>query len=730
MGCLGAVPLIFKKMHQMKKIISLVGIFLGFSLLAKSQAPANDNCAGALAITCGAVISANTTNATNDVLPAVFCGSTSSGFYSGVWYKYVALTSGPVALRTCGTNWDTYLRVYSGVCGTLNTCVVYNDDACERASELTFDAISGTTYYILLAGYYSYSYGQFTLQLECASTCITPSIKNVYVNTDSSVDVVFVATGTYVIEYGLTGFTPGTGASAGGGTGVITTSNSVTGISGLQPNTTYDVYLRKQCTDNPVTFSANSVASTFTTLHAPPPNDECSTAVEISTVPLAATIVAATQSLSPVYCISGQSTVANDAWFRFTSTGNEFTHIRVKNAPDFDAVIQLYTGNCSNLTEISCADFSGYGLDESLGFSPTAGEDYYVRVYSNDYYTGDFSISLCKGQLTLVSGSTGFCNSSSVTLTAGNAVGPYRWYRNNVLLSNQASQVITVSEPGSYFAEVTMGNCDVASNVIELSAPLVQPSLGGTGVYNDYESVNVGIPLTESDQTYSWRKAGTLVYGPLNGNGSNQSFQFNMTETDAGVFIVESLRPGCSSVYSNQVFVYYGGVSALRLDNCPYDHVDFSWHNYNNPVARFQYAVTTSEYPPASGTETFGTNASVPNLQPGTAYYLHVRGASFSFLDMNAYSYNNSNWVTMAFTTEPTAVAGSCEWTGSIDTDWFNAGNWRCSLVPGQYSNVVIPSGKARYPVLNTSTTVKSLVINTGAAVNLQGGVILNITNQ
>lgn len=714
----------------MKKIIFVPALCLVFSLLAKSQAPANDNCAGALTITCGDVMTGNTSNAANDALPAVICGNTTSGFYRGVWFKYVAAASGPVTFRSCGTNWDTYLRVYTGVCGALNSCVIYNDDACERASELSFDAVAGTTYYLLLTGYYSYSYGEFSLQLECASTCITPTIKNVYVNTDSSIDVVFVPTGSYVIEYGLTGFTPGTGASAGGGTGIVNTSASVNGISGLQSNTTYDVYLRKQCPGNPVTFSPNSAPVTVTTLHAPPPNDECSTAVEISTVPLPASIIAATESLPAVYCTITQSSVANDAWFRFTSTGNEFTHIRVKNATDFDAVVQLYSGDCSNLTEISCADLTGYGQDESLGFLPTAGETYYVRVYSNDYFTGDFTIALCKGQLTVVSSGTDFCNSSSVTLTAGSSAGPYRWYRNNVLLTNQVSQAITVTQPGSYFAEVTMGNCEVASNVIELAAPLVQPSLGGTGVYNDYEIVNVGIPLTEFDQTYSWRKAGTLVHGPLNGNGSNQSFQFSMTESGAGVFVVESLRQGCSSVYSNQVYVYYGGVSALRLDNCPFDRVDFSWHNYNNPVARFQYAVTTSEYPPANGTETFGTHASVADLQPGTGYYLHVRGASFSFLDMNAYSYSNSNWVTMAFTTEPTAVAGSCEWTGSVDNDWFTADNWRCSLVPGQYSNVVIPSGKARYPVLNTSTTVKSLVLNTGAAVNLQGGVVLNITNQ
>ena len=60
-----------------------------------------------------------------------------------------------------------------------------------------------------------------------------------------------VTTGSsYYIEYGLLGFTPGTTASPGIG-GIILSGpiNSSTVIYGLAVNTTYDVYVRKQCSN-------------------------------------------------------------------------------------------------------------------------------------------------------------------------------------------------------------------------------------------------------------------------------------------------------------------------------------------------------------------------------------------------------------------------------------------------------------------------------------------------
>lgn len=68
-------------------------------------------------------------------------------------------------------------------------------------------------------------------------------------------------------------------------------------------------------------------------------------------------------------------------------------------------------------------------------------------------------------------------------------------------------------------------------------------------------------------------------------------------------------------------------------------------------------------------------------------------------------------------------------WTGTVSTDWFTAGNWSCGVVPDQYTDVVIPSGAARYPTVTANTVIRSLkmlkdapvIINTGVKLDVNG---------
>jgi DNA-binding beta-propeller fold protein YncE len=53
-------------------------------------------------------------------------------------------------------------------------------------------------------------------------------------------------------------------------------------------------------------------------------------------------------------------------------------------------------------------------------------------------------------------------------------------------------------------------------------------------------------------------------------------------------------------------------------------------------------------------------------------------------------------------------------WTGSVNSDWANPGNWNCNSVPGSTSHVVINSGTV---ILHSNATIYSL--NTGAGANL-----------
>ncbi|NOT52607.1 MAG: fibronectin type III domain-containing protein [Chitinophagaceae bacterium] len=101
--------------------------------------------------------------------------------------------------------------------------------------------------------------------------CNVPTAVSVGSITTTTASVSFTCTGcvgTFIVEYGLPGFTPGTGATAGAGGTVVTGGASPIALSGLTAATTYDVYVRQECTPGS-SYSNNSTVVTFTTLCNP-----------------------------------------------------------------------------------------------------------------------------------------------------------------------------------------------------------------------------------------------------------------------------------------------------------------------------------------------------------------------------------------------------------------------------------------------------------------------------
>ncbi len=130
--------------------------------------PPNDNCVDAIPVSCGSVVTGSTTQATNETgLP---CGSANKG----VWYSLTLPTSGIISINTCtGTNYDSWLSIYSGTCGAL-TCIGTNDDFCGLQSQVTTPPLPAGTYLILVSGYGTTS-GNFTLTINC-TLCPAPPV--------------------------------------------------------------------------------------------------------------------------------------------------------------------------------------------------------------------------------------------------------------------------------------------------------------------------------------------------------------------------------------------------------------------------------------------------------------------------------------------------------------------------------------------------------------------------
>lgn len=70
---------------------------------------------------------------------------------------------------------------------------------------------------------------------------------------------------------------------------------------------------------------------------------------------------------------------------------------------------------------------------------------------------------------------------------------------------------------------------------------------------------------------------------------------------------------------------------------------------------------------------------------------------------------------------EITVGAPLGSWTGAEDEDWNNPNNWACNQLPTLTTDVLIASGKPRYPLLSTGATDKArdITIQSGASVTV-----------
>lgn len=202
-----------------------------------------------------------------------------------VWFTFQAPPSGNVTVTTDfegGTLRDSELAVYEAPDSCQDFTTMGAEIGCDEDGGTTgtgfmstvhlVDLIPGVTYYVQVNGFVSFDAGTFEGDFcievqDDGPTCAAPTDVTVSDITASTAAVSWTAGDRepeWELVYGITGFDPETG-----GTFVIDT-DGILGetLSGLTPNTTYDVYIRAIC--NPIDTSFLSEVATFTTLEACP----------------------------------------------------------------------------------------------------------------------------------------------------------------------------------------------------------------------------------------------------------------------------------------------------------------------------------------------------------------------------------------------------------------------------------------------------------------------------
>lgn len=140
--------------------------------------PANNTCANAEALFCGAAVSGTTINATDS---EGLIGSTCAGDLvssPGVWYEFNAASEQFVTASTCGgVGGDTKIHVYTGDCNNL-VCVASNDDGCgafSLLSSISWNAQTGNNYFIYVSEFGAGSGINFELSLNCVTCDVIPT---------------------------------------------------------------------------------------------------------------------------------------------------------------------------------------------------------------------------------------------------------------------------------------------------------------------------------------------------------------------------------------------------------------------------------------------------------------------------------------------------------------------------------------------------------------------------
>ncbi|GAB3576411.1 fibronectin type III domain-containing protein [Hymenobacter daeguensis] len=386
--------------------------------------PANDECAGAIALTVSTVCTpqaGSIAGASQSLPPTTGCGFATNA--NDVWYSFTA--GGTTQTLTFTGNFGAVIDVRSGTCASTSSifCGTTFTNQPLTISGLT----SGQPYFLRIFANSTVpplpTNSAFTVCLtpgaaaaandDCAaavavavvqncanstngtvvgaSQSLPPSASCGTVTTAADVWYSFVAgSATQQITLNprfaaVLDVRSGTCASSASVfcTTVFAGNTAGTVVGGLTSGQTYFIRIYANGPVQPLPANA-----TFTLCVSPAPtppaNDECAGAVALTvgaacTAPVNGTVEAASQSL-PVTLSCGFATTAGDVWYRFVASST--AQLVTLNAR-FAAVIDVRSGTCANSTSAACLTvLPNTTTGTSIG-GLTVGQTYYLRIYAN-----------------------------------------------------------------------------------------------------------------------------------------------------------------------------------------------------------------------------------------------------------------------------------------------------------------------------------------------------------
>lgn len=302
---------------------------------------------------------------------------------------------------------------------------------------------------------------------------------------------------------------------------------------------------------------------------------------------------------------------------------------------------------------------------------------------------------------------TGYTHNTTVgsCLTQGSVAGTETWTANNTLTDyNRAPRT------GSWNAFLRWSNTDwlfipvTVTSTASHTVSLYARQDGATGA-------NANIQVSYGSANNAGAMTNTIVAATNIVNGNYQLITGTFTPASTGVYYVGirglingtpfyisidditiELTPSCTAPVTLS-----NSVTSLTTAN-------HSW-TASSPVpsSGYEWAVTTSATPPASGTSTTGLTASSTGLTANTTYYLHVRS--------NCGGSGFSSWTTSSFFTGYCVPSGSTTYYLTNVVTSGGVTNFSNPTTTGGYNNYSSTISCSNY--IGSPTTI-TLSTNTG----------------
>jgi hypothetical protein len=710
------------------------------------QPPANNECMNAIALTvnpdysCGTTTAATTANATQSMAATPCSGNPDDD----VWFSFVATGDAhriTIANKVAvvGTSTDMYFQVLSGECDALASVLCSDADQ----NELT-GLTPGETYYVRAYTYGTTSRNTFTI---CVGTPPPAPVNDdcegaieLTVNPDYSCAATM--TGTTVSATNYMDAAPCTGnpdddvfyrftataeshkITISGVTAVVGTSTDMyfqvlDGICG-----SFESLLCSDPNDNVVTgltpgseyyirvYSVSATArQNFTicvgTPPGPPANDDCEGAVTLTVnadlacgVTATGTTASATNYMDAAPCSGNPD---DDVFFKFVATGPThrivLSNVTAVVGTSTDIYFQVLEGTCGLLTSLHCSD-----PNDSFVSGLTAGETYYIRVYSYAANAGqNFTICVgtptapapgndeCAGAVSLTVSPTATCAAQTAGTTAGSSQ------------SMAAAPCIGTADDDVWYSFVATN----AVHTITLSG--VTAVAGGTSTDANFQVLNGSCATPTSlfcsdpnSATIGGFVAGQLYYVRVYSGASTTQIAFNICVTTPAITTPANddcataiaLTPG--AVFgTNPLVVSNTNATASMLAPLP------GCASYSGGDVWYTVAV------PASGSITVETNSNTGGTvaDSGLALYSGACG-TLTLVECDDDDSTDGNFSKIALTGRtPGEVLYIRTWEYGNDT----AGTWKISAYDGSLGSEQFVAGSFRhYPnpvkdVLNIS---------------------------